>query len=343
MTETARLIDESAERLLSRRIADPIARRAPELPTQLWADFVESGLLMVLAPSSEGGFNGGMAEATALAWRIGWHAAPLPVVSSILGPALPSGQMILEGQAALARGTHFRLEASGSHFKLLTPSPVVVPDNGKLTSVLAICEGTKGPLIAHLGVEAAQAFCSLDGSPMLAILPGEIQVLRVEESPVPIDRAESAGSLIVAAAMVGAMARQIELSISYANTRQQFGRPIGKFQAIQHLIANAASEHVVAQAALSAAVYGKNSEASNPLLWQAAKVQAGRAATIVSAMAHQVFGAIGYTEEHELHLYSKRLWAWRDEWGHQGQLEISIGQGACRSPRLWDFMTEPVT
>jgi acyl-CoA dehydrogenase len=170
---------------------------------------------------------------------------------------------------------------------------------------------------------------------------GKAQVLSVHPCPVSPEQLAIRGALLTAAAMVGAMARQLEITIEHANTRKQFGRPLGKFQAVQNLIAGAAAEHAVAQAALSGAVAAEDGGWGRALLWRSAKAQAGRAATIVTAAAHQVLGAIGFTEEHVLHRYSKRLWVWRDDWGRQSALEAAIGEAACADPRgLWPHIVD---
>jgi acyl-CoA dehydrogenase len=138
--------------------------------------------------------------------------------------------------------------------------------------------------------------------------------------------------------MNGAMAEVLALLIDYVNTRSQFGRPIGRFQAVQHLIADIAGELLASEAVLSDALH----KPDDRLAWLSAKIQAGRAATAVAAAGHQLFGAIGFTAEHVLHRYTKRLWAWRDEWGRQGACERNVGEMAMMSGEsgLWSFLVD---
>ncbi len=148
-------------------------------------------------------------------------------------------------------------------------------------------------------------------------------------------------ALLTAAAMTGAMARVMEIAVDYANTRQQFGRPLGKFQALQHLLAEAASELSLTEAGLAAALEATETGDDNDLSWLTAKAQAGRAATFIAAAAHQVMGAIGFTEEHPLHHYTRRLWQWRDDNGRQAQCEARVGRAALAAPGgLWAYLID---
>src|SRR5690606_35089572 len=92
--------------------------------------------------------------------------------------------------------------------------------------------------------------------------------------------------------------------------------PIGKFQAVQQSLANLAAQAAAAQAAsdIGLASIGQTIDLRGAAM---AKLRAAQAASTVAAIAHQTFGAIGFTEEHPLHRYTRRLWSWSDEWGTQ--------------------------
>jgi acyl-CoA dehydrogenase len=101
-------------------------------------------------------------------------------------------------------------------------------------------------------------------------------------------------------------------------------------------MAEAASELAVTEAALAAALEAESQGRGRTLLWRSAKAQAGHAATVIASSAHQVLGAIGFTEEHELQHFTRRLWQWRDEWGRQADCQLAIGGEACADPAgLW--------
>ena len=136
------------------------------------------------------------------------------------------------------------------------------------------------------------------------------------------------GALARAFQMVGAMRRALDLSVQYACDRTQFGRPIGKFQAIQQQLAEAAGHLAAAEAACARAA----AEVEGPdLLFYAAiaKSRAGEAAGKVAEISHQVHGAMGFTQEHPLHFYTRRLWSWRDEFGGEAYWQEIVGRAVC--------------
>ncbi len=149
------------------------------------------------------------------------------------------------------------------------------------------------------------------------------------------------GALLRAQQMAGAMQRVLNMTISYALEREQFGRPIAKFQAIQQQIAEQAGQIASAAAAAEA---GANASASAPAPAAIAmgKIRTSEAATQVCAIAHQVHGAMGFTHEHTLHFSSRRLLSWRDEFGSDGYWADWLGgklQHLGDTP-LWHFITE---
>jgi len=121
---------------------------------------------------------------------------------------------------------------------------------------------------------------------------------------------------VVAAQMAGALKAVFDRTLQYANERQQFGRPIGKFQAIQHQLA-VMSEHVFA--ARMAAQLGCSGAGVIPdrLRVATAKARCSEAALVVSELAHAIHGAIGFTAEYDLQLFTRRLHAWRQTAGSE--------------------------
>jgi acyl-CoA dehydrogenase len=129
-----------------------------------------------------------------------------------------------------------------------------------------------------------------------------------------------------AALMAGAVGAIAAMTLRYSNQREQFGRPIGRFQAVQaHLVIIHQQATVVASAidgAVAAVELG-----SGGFEIACAKILADRAAQLVTAAAHQTHGAIGMTKEYPLHYLTRRLWAWRDEAG--GHHRWANGLGAA--------------
>jgi acyl-CoA dehydrogenase len=143
-----------------------------------------------------------------------------------------------------------------------------------------------------------------------------------------------------AAQMAGAMQTLLALSVQYAQERVQFGRPIGKFQAVQQNLAVLAGQAAAATAAAEGAIEAAGRDLSSPLI-AAAKIRCGEAAGIGAAIAHQVHGAIGFTQEHSLHHSTRRLWSWRDEFGNEAEWSRALGGRAAKAgaDQLWSMIT----
>ena len=173
---------------------------------------------------------------------------------------------------------------------------------------------------------------------------GQLQIADVQE-PVWLF-----GALIRACMLVGALESSLDKAVGYANERAQFGKAIGKFQAIQQQLAQMAgaigAARMATQVALRSACDALQAEPG----WRSslafdvavAKVCAGEAATLATSIAHQVHGAIGFTHEHTLHFTTRRLWSWRDEFGSDSQWADVLGQAAIAAggKGFWAGLTE---
>ena len=145
--------------------------------------------------------------------------------------------------------------------------------------------------------------------------------------------------------MAGAMGQALALSIDHVNTRQQFGRPLGKFQAVQQSLAVMACEVRAVEAAAAALAarldaVGLDAAAADFEI-AAAKLRANRAVGVVTAIAHQVHGAIGFTEEYDLHRVTVPLMRWRGAHGNDAFWAARLGRqvAALGGRGLWETMT----
>ena len=135
---------------------------------------------------------------------------------------------------------------------------------------------------------------------------------------------EGIAAVLLAAQMAGAMQRVLEMTLTYANERSQFGKPIGKFQAIQQQLAVMAEQVFAARMAAQMAC-ATSAALPQPLLAALAKARASEAVPTVTAIAHAVHGAIGITAEYDLQLYTRRLHAWRLALGSELYWQRQIG------------------
>jgi len=145
--------------------------------------------------------------------------------------------------------------------------------------------------------------------------------------------------------MAGAMGQALALSIDHVNTRQQFGRPLGKFQAVQQSLAVMACEVRAVDAAAAALAArldatGRDASAADFEI-AAAKLRANRAVGVVTAIAHQVHGAIGFTEEYDLHRVTVPLMRWRSAHGNDAYWAARLGRqvAGLGGRGLWYAMT----
>jgi acyl-CoA dehydrogenase len=194
-----------------------------------------------------------------------------------------------------------------------------------------------GPLSVAAGGRAAYGRFAvrLAGGPRFEVNPD------VNYAGEPWDRVDPAGfdpmlvegALVRSVQMAGALDTVLDLTVAYAGEREQFGSPLNRFQAVQQHLALLAAEVAEAGAAADAAV-------ANPdeLHVAAAKVRCGEAAGVAAALAHQVHGAIGFTDEHRLQQYTRRLWSWREDFGGEAQWAIRLGRlvAAMGPEAVWE-------
>ncbi|MBN9801422.1 hypothetical protein DMP15_30050 [Pseudonocardia sp. UM4_GMWB1] len=132
------------------------------------------------------------------------------------------------------------------------------------------------------------------------------------------------GALSRAALIAGAAGRILDITVTYTGQRQQFGRPVARFQAVAaHLVRLAEQTETVRMAARVAAA---NTRAEPPFLdIAAAATVAGESAGLIAAAAHQATGAMGMTREYELGQLTRRLWSWREEYGGERVWSTRLG------------------
>jgi alkylation response protein AidB-like acyl-CoA dehydrogenase len=263
----------------------------------LWNQFAELGLTGLRLAEDEGGLGGSAADLTVVFERLGYHAAPGPYLESI---ALLPRLVDPEARAALAAGAMATASVAG-------------------VTAAALDAETATARYAITGAGIAEA---TDVEPLESIAPTRrIARLTAGES-VPVDAdalsfALDEASLTAAAQLVGIAARLVEDAVSYALLREQFGRPIGEFQAVKHQLADAHVAVSFARPLVRAAAVGFDGT-DRARAVSAAKVAAGDAAHLAARTALQVHGAIGYTAEHHLGLWLGLVPALRAAWGTAG-------------------------
>ena len=170
----------------------------------------------------------------------------------------------------------------------------------------------------------------------------------IRSAPAPAGFDSSAlllmGATVRSVQAAGALEAILSRSVRYANERVAFERPIGKFQAVQQNLARLAGETSAALAAAGSAAdtIAQTSAFDDTVLLEAAsaKIRTGEAAAEGSAIAHQVHGAIGFTNEHILHRYTLRLLSWRDDFGNESYWAAALGELVARrgANQFWPML-----
>ena len=155
-----------------------------------------------------------------------------------------------------------------------------------------------------------------------------------------VEDVELFSAMLLAAKMAGALQGALDLSIEYTRQRQQFGKPLAGFQAIQQQLAVFAEETAAANMA-AAAAFRAADRGDAEFEIACAKLRANQAARIATGIAHQVHGAMGFTAEYRLQHLTRRLWTWGSEHGNERHWADRIGARiAARGPEnFWADLT----
>lgn len=342
--EIAGMLAEQVERLFAKSVTRELLLDVEERDkpaTQLWKELEDIGVTLALAGDAAGGAGLSWAEAEPLLRVLGRHAAPVPLGETLVGAWLLSaaGLAVPPGALTLA-GSLFSLNADGS----LAGSEALLPWGAQAGHVIVAAQRGDERYLALVSTQDAQ--CTPQRS--YARIPS-VALTLAGAKPLQLARLDSLGELgllpylaaLRSVQTAGLLDRTLELAIEYANTRVQFGKPIGKFQAIQHLLAELAGHVAAAQVAGLYACRRIDAGAAEQGA-AVAKVRSGLSATRAAAIAHQVFGAIGVTDEHILHYYTRRLWQWRGEAGSDHFWSERLGRAviAAGAAALWPSISD---
>ncbi len=316
---------------------------------RVWDALAQAELTLLPVPEECGGAGAGLAEAAVVLHAAGRYAAPVPLAETgwLAGWLLStSGLDVPTGPLSAAVGSGMTVQHTDDGLRV-SGRLTRVPYGRCAASVALLLPGDR-PAVALIEAAdwRAEPGRNLADEPRDTLVLDSVTVPAeriAEPGPdVTVDAFTLRGALARSVQMAGAADRALELTVRYAGERVQFGRPIGRFQAVQQELAELAGEvsatGVAAEAAVRAVADG---EPYAELRVAAAKQQAGRAAGIVTRLAHQVHGAIGFTREHVLRHSTTRLWAWRDEFGTEDYWGRVLGRAALQAGAdgLWPLLT----
>lgn len=303
---------------------------AGRFPADHWRAIEENGLADVLLPESAGGAGVDFGDAMAVARAAGAFALPLPLVETIVGRRLLADAGLAPPAGPLG---------------LITAAPVTdVAWPDEIAALVVADQPDSVGWLAAVDVDF-EAGTSSAGEPVGRLcrrpaIPAD-QSGRLGSGPSASELMATARTAMIA----GAMERTLDLTIEHVQGRVQFGRPLARFQAVQQMVAVMASHAAVVGVASDTATAAVEAELGNrgvdaTFATACAKARASEACYEVTRIAHQLHGAIGYTREHDLHRFTRRLWAWRDADGHEGYWQGKVGSMAVEAggEGLWPLL-----
>ncbi|SEO13558.1 acyl-CoA dehydrogenase/hypothetical protein [Rhodopseudomonas pseudopalustris] len=318
------------------------------LETTDWRDLAELGVPRVALPEELGGVGGDFGDMCELAFESGYAASYLPLIEvavgywlcGVAGVALPDraipilvlsaadsnaapkigsdqpATIAVEGVPSARFATHLLLPASDA-------------DGGSLLTVIPTANSATISPGSNAADEPRDRICVTSNASMTTY-----------SLPFGRDRILHVSALLHANQIAGAMNKALEMTIAYTQERSQFGRQLAKFQAVQHMIAQAAAQ-VAAATTISRAAAEAWDAPSFTFLSECAKGRASEAVRAVTDVVHQCYGAMGFTRECLLHVFTRRLWCWREEYGNEHVWYARIGRDMRdRDGDIWANITE---
>ena len=314
-----------------------------EWPAELWAALDESGFTLAGVTETLGGAEASWADMYVLVRAAGRFSVPAPLGEALLANWLLSKAGLKGRAGSLSMAANANLLFDGH---LVNGTAYSVPWGRNVEALVTIANSTTGvPHVVLLSRSAARELTlslNVAGEPRDDLVFTCAQVLAQAPLPEGLDAnvLELGGAMLRAAQIAGAMHALLDMTANYAGERKQFGKAIGSFQAIQQQLAVFAEQAAAAGIAAEAA-FAESRSGLAAMTIAAAKVSTAEAASVGAGFAHSVHGAIGFTEEYPLHLLTRRLWAWRSEFGSASLWSQRLGVLVCQggSEGYWPLLT----
>ncbi|MFM8532199.1 MAG: acyl-CoA dehydrogenase family protein [Acidimicrobiia bacterium] len=328
--ETRDMLLETADRFFTEKCGREVVNGVEKgvWPADLWKEIEEMGLPLIAVSEDKGGVGGTLADMLALLRLAGSHAVPVPMAETALATLVvsESGGQPASGPTSLALGA---LALSGNR---VSGKVERVPFASVADRFVTVIGNTLAVVAA--GNATIEESPSHAGEPYGTVTFDNAAAEFTASSPVSADRALELAAVMRAMQMAGAADKVLVTATEYSKQRVQFGRPISTFQAIQHMLAELAS--CVAATIASAEAAARDADEGGlkdggSFSIAAAKSQTSEFAQRIAAISHQSMGAMGFTHEHVLHHYTRRLWVWRRDFGSESFWGEKIGAAYAKA------------
>jgi acyl-CoA dehydrogenase len=289
-----------------------------------WSAMAEAGFAWVGIAETAGGSGGSLADLAAILRAVGRFAAPAPIAETAMiggwgmaaaGLTLPGGAVTIVDRFDAAAVVDGRLQVDST-----------VAWARHAERIIVVGDGLPGRLVSLRPDQVTiTPGANLAGEARDRVVV-DIALSEVEQADLTVDLDVIAqrGALSRVIMAAGALAAMAQLTIDYTSARHQFGKPVASFQAVQQHLVTATQSAVRAQMAADVAVRAL-SKRDAAFEVAAARVVVDDAITLGTRAAHQAHGAMGVTREYPLHHLTRRLWAWRHEWGTTRQWRRDLG------------------
>ncbi len=342
MIEELEIILETTYKILQKHVNHGLRRNINDKNADilnLWHDIEQNGLPRISVKEKFGGYEIPFFSILPLIKIVNNQGTPLPLSETILSNYILSESAINPPTGIVTFATNTK--------NLQIKNNMI---SGEILSVPYL-NLTKNLLIVHESNSTKQAILinQINGKiihkknflaePRYDIKVEKLNIAEIKPLNNNIDF-KFLGAVLRSAQMIGAMEKILDLSINYCSERQQFGRALSKFQAIQHQISDMAVELSASSAALSGITdLNLNNKNFNDIA--ISKIRAGIAAGKIIAISHQVHGAIGFTKEYELSYFTKNLNSWRNDFGNESYWEEFLGKRFLEknNKNLWEYLT----
>jgi len=285
-----------------------------------WKNLIELGVLSSNLPEKKGGLGMDQVTLALMVEEMGYAGLPEPVAEQIflvndVIPFLPKN--VNEAvESNYNDGTQYIALAHP-----LAPNPLFLNDAAGLISL----DNSECKFIAKDDMDF-EIISSNDPSRELFKVSSMNDAISTSENFDELNSAVSSrGSLMTAALLIGLAQKMIDLSSVYVLDRTQFGKPIGSFQAVKHMLADVAVKIEFAKPAVYRAAYSLSENNPKSALHCAhAKLMCAQAAELACKNSIQAHGAMGYTWEMDLHIYMRKAWSMMACWGNEDKQQELI-------------------
>lgn len=316
-----------------------------EWAKNVWQILTDNEIFNVAISESQGGAGGDIDDLFSLYQLIGQYAVPIPFVETTLA------NYLLES-LNLSISKHIMSYSLPQNTIQLNENDTIsgflinVPWARHVNEILLFANKNKGLHAIHISLKDAviTGHTNLAGEPRDTVTFDNVKIIQKSNQILSTNQINSIQTLDTAAKnalMVGAIKKVVQLTVQFTKEREQFGRPIHRFQLVQQHLAHLAGEQAIVSSSFENMIAALLEKRHLHEVGYT-RIRLDEASKIVSTSAHQVHAAIGVTHEHSLHQYTRRLWSWREEGltDKYWKKVIAHTLKTMKFDNLWDYLTD---